>query len=342
MNDDEERTGHPPHDGSPDAQAQAWLSYLYSGDDDEEGRAAFKKWLDDNERNRTAFQRAHDLWRSLTKTDAIEDGLPAHAETSAGVRLQRRRFAIGFIPLAMAGAAAALALVLLTPALNPFRAPVERAVYATAVGEIRTVELPDGSRATLGAETTLEIDFSGRARAVTFERGRAFFEVAHDPQAVFRVAVGATEVSVLGTKFEVAKRRDNISVSVSEGTVAVGAGRTHAVGAATELRLGAGQKVVASLSGALGDVALFDSDSALSWREGHLSYASARLGDVIADFNRHRADKISFADRTLEETVVTVAGDASQIDQMLAGIVASEGLALRQTPSGPVLSRDIR
>ena len=341
MNDNETQTGKTPREGAVDAQAQAWLSYLYSGDDAEEGRASFRKWLNESERNRAAFQKAHDLWQSLTKTQGIEAGLPAQAEDAGAYSRNdkgARRFLSAF---AMAGAAAAaLALIVGVPALNPFHATGERAVYATATGQTRMVVLPDGSRATLGAETTLEIVFSSKERAVALAGGRAFFEVEPDPQAVFRVTAGETRVSVIGTQFEVAKRRDNISVSVREGRVAVGARapRGAVSGPAGEMELYAGQRVVASLAGALGETVAFDPEKYLAWRDGHLSYTNARLGDVIADFNRRRADKILFADPALEDIIVTVAGDAAQIDQMLAGIAASEGLALERTPSGPVLS----
>ena len=352
MNDNAAKTAAPARHLPIEAQAQAWLVHLYSGDDAEETRASFRAWLNEDERHRAAFQTAHDLWQSLPQAEAVEAGLPAPgneadqdgrpvgqfrgascgpASASDGDGACARRAA----PVLAAAAAAAAIAVIAVLALHAFPGRGERALYATAVGETRAIDLPDGSRAILGAETTLEIVFSRRERAVALARGRAFFDVEPDPRRMFRVAAGETRVRVLGTEFEVARRRDNISVSVREGVVAVGA---RAPGAARDLKLGAGQKVVASLSGALGRPLAFDAGESLAWRDGHLSYANARLGDVIADFNRYRTDKISFADRRLEDLVVTVAGDASQIDQMLAGILALEGLALEQTPSGSVLS----
>ena len=342
MNDNGARNGGSARNQAIEAEAQAWLVRLYSGEDADAARASFRAWLNEDDRHRAAFQRVHDLWQSLTKTETVEAGLPEPAEESPaqetaaappfGRQAERARRTV---PVFAAAAAAVVAFIAaLVFGLIP--AQHERARYATAIGETRIVDLPDGSRLTLGAETTLEVVFSRTDRSVALARGRAFFDVAPDPRRTFRVTAGETRVAVVGTEFEVAKRRDNISVSVREGVVAVRARRGE--DAPPDRELGAGQKVVASLSGELGRTLAFDSGESLAWRQGHLSYTNARLGDVIADFNRYRADKSSFADRELEDLVVTVAGDAGQIDQMLAGIAALEGLALREAPSGPVLS----
>ena len=337
MNDNGARNGEVTRDQAIEAEAQAWLVRLYSGEDADAAHASFRAWLNEDDRHRAAFQRVHDLWQSLTGTETVEAGLPELPEETAAAPPFARQAerARRTVPVLAAVAAAVVAFIAVL-VLGLFPAQHERARYATAIGETRAVDLPDGSRLTLGAETTLEIVFSRTDRNVALARGRAFFDVAPDPRRTFRVTAGETRVAVIGTEFEVAKRRDNISVSVREGVVAVRARRGE--GASPDRELGAGQKVVASLSGELGRTLAFDSGESLAWRQGHLSYTNARLGDVIADFNRYRADKISFADRELEDLVVTVAGDAGQIDQMLAGIAALEGLALREAPSGPVLS----
>ncbi|RMB08066.1 FecR family protein [Eilatimonas milleporae] len=377
MTDNGTRPEKPTRDAAIDAEAQAWLAHLYSGEDGGTTHAAFRTWLNADSRHRAAFQQAHDLWQSLTAVPAVEDVLDAGMEDPGSTTLEggaghglperlpeglpeglsedpaeglsaprAKRRPRRSLATAIAAVAAVIAVFVIGAVFipDPFQGPAARALHATAVGEIRTVALPDGSRATLGADSALEIVFSGRERAVTLTRGRAFFDVAPDPRRLFRVTAGRTRVSVIGTEFEVAKRPGTVSVAVREGRVAVAPRAAGpGTGAVPALELAAGQKVVASLSGTLGKTAPFDAAAGLAWRDGHLSYTNARLGDVIADFNRHRDDRISLGDPRLGDPrlgdrVVTVAGSAAQIDQMLAGIAASEGLRLEKTPSGWVLS----
>jgi transmembrane sensor len=45
--------------------------------------------------------------------------------------------------------------------------------YATAIGEVRTLALPDGSSIVLDTHSAVEIHFDGENRKVTLIRGRA-------------------------------------------------------------------------------------------------------------------------------------------------------------------------
>lgn len=103
-------------------------------------------------------------------------------------------------------------------------------VYATAYGETKTISLPDGSLATLNANSSLRIPsawYGREAREVWLE-GEAFFEVKKISQNdnlkqsmpyKFVVHTDGVAVEVLGTEFNVNTRREKVQVVLNSGKV---------------------------------------------------------------------------------------------------------------------------
>ena len=107
---------------------------------------------------------------------------PAHHDARGVLQLDRRVLLGGF------GLAAAVAAgVVLTPVLSRQR-------YRTLVGEIRRVPLADGSMAAINTDTTLDVRFQKAERAVTLDRGEAWFQVAKDAPRPFVVESGPVRV----------------------------------------------------------------------------------------------------------------------------------------------------
>lgn len=92
------------------------------------------------------------------------------------------------------------------------------------LGRLSTVTLPDGSKVTLNAGTTLSYPqaFVAKNREVSM-KGEAFFEVVHDAKHPFIVKADEISVKVLGTQFNVKayEKDDRIEVSLEEGKVEV-------------------------------------------------------------------------------------------------------------------------
>ena len=92
--------------------------------------------------------------------------------------------------------------------------------YRTANAETRQVWLPDSTRVTLNANSSLRLpqDTDQPRREVWLE-GEAFFEVAHNAQRPFIVYADQTQVRVTGTTFNVANRAQNTQVVLASGEV---------------------------------------------------------------------------------------------------------------------------
>ena len=147
---------------------------------------ALRDWLEASAAHAAAFVQVGALWSDL----GWDETLNAKALDRAAARERRAVRGGGGIRswlqavlrprglLAAGGAgllAAALALaVFFTLPGDPLvTAPGagQTQVYQTAIGEIREVELADGSRVTLGGRTAIRVDFGRDARAVRLVAG---------------------------------------------------------------------------------------------------------------------------------------------------------------------------
>jgi ferric-dicitrate binding protein FerR (iron transport regulator) len=95
--------------------------------------------------------------------------------------------------------------------------------YATAYGETRKIELPDGSVVMLNSNSTLSFDkdFSeGAIREVRLD-GEAFFSVIHtvNHQRFIVHTDDFLQVEVLGTEFNVTKRKNKTRVVLETGKI---------------------------------------------------------------------------------------------------------------------------
>ena len=93
----------------------------------------------------------------------------------------------------------------------------------TASASPLTDTLPDGSIVTLNRYSSLQapLEFKGKAREVTLEDGEAFFNIAHKASKPFLVHIGAIDVKVLGTSFNIKKNGNQTIIDVATGKVSI-------------------------------------------------------------------------------------------------------------------------
>ncbi len=196
----------------------------------------WRGWLNANARHQALLAEARDLWqagqfRPAAPPDVeiewqkLQQRLRRSATKTASVRSlpQREAFASRW-RYGILAAAAVLALALLGRYLLAPRQPVWQAV-STVSGERSRLQLPDGSRIILNANSTLRYpdDWANAAARRVELRGEAYFEVA--PQAGrqrdFVVQTNDGAVQVVGTRFAVYERGEGTHVAVEAGKVVV-------------------------------------------------------------------------------------------------------------------------
>jgi transmembrane sensor len=129
----------------------------------------------------------------------------------------RKAWFTGWRRLAIAASIAGLTILAGALGLMEFSSPI----YATALGEQRSIQFEDGSTVELNSRSRIRVKYSKQERDVELIEGQALFHVAHDVGRPFIVAVGATRVRAVGTQFDVYKKSNGTVVTVVEGRVAV-------------------------------------------------------------------------------------------------------------------------
>lgn len=124
------------------------------------------------------------------------------------------------------------------------------------------MKLSDGSQVWLNAGSSIRypVIFTGNERKITIT-GEAYFEVAHNSAMPFKVISGKTEVTVLGTHFNVNAYTDEVNTKVTllEGTVKVnGSGATKILQPGEQAQIA--DKIVV--------VANVDFEEVMAWKTG--------------------------------------------------------------------------
>ena len=319
--------------------AAGWAARLRSGTASEADRQAFARWLAACDDHREAFHLLEQSWRDLDFAVAADPALDAETDRIAAARPSAR--AAGW-RRGVAAAAALAASLLVAVGLWRWAGddPAAALRYASAVGEIRTVTLPDGSDVTLAGASTLAVHFSRAERWVELERGQAYFDVAPEPGRAFSVRAAGLDVRVRGTAFDVQLGGSDVRVSVAEGVVEVLDLPDDADAAPAPSRtLSAGDRIYAALDGTLGEVRPFDPATLAAWRAGRLDYRNTPLARVIEEVNRYRPIKIVLGDETLADLPVTLSVPVDRTDLLLSGLELSEGVEIARQGSTMVIRR---
>ena len=336
--------------------ASEWIVALNEAPGDEALHLAHRRWLAGSESNRRDWDEARQVWDLMAMT------LPAHMEdwdrpaarptaSPSGAaaaarapqagrrgredhrrrRVRRRRGLLGAAGVALA---ACLALALLPDVLIDLRAD-----HSSKTGEIKVVDLQDGSRIQLAPESAVALAFDPSLRRVELLRGDAFFEVAGETNRPFRVQAGAVETVVLGTRFAVSLRPDGAQVAVEEGSVRVDhpAAREGTGTAGAKLSPGEVLRI-----GQNGTPEKAETSPALiaAWRKGLLVAQDRPLADLAAELDRYFEGWIFVADPGLSREPLTGIYTLSDPKAALRAMAEAQGAKLREiSPWVLVVSR---
>ncbi|MFV3329864.1 FecR family protein [Pseudomonas sp. NY15437] len=259
------------------------LAQLHSGRAGAAERLDFLRWRGQSADHEQAAREAEALWGALPET--------RHAQRYR----QRARRPRRVLAMAAAACVAAIALTLSLP--QPLAGLF--ADYATATGERRMLELPDGSRVWLNSGSALSVDFSPQQRRLRLQGGEALFEVAKDAARPFIVEAKGGEVRAVGTRFDVDSRGPQVRVDVSEGVVQV-----NNAGSAP-VRLSAGERLSYRDSAAPDPVQPLDLSSASAWQRGKLIFNQRPLAEVLDELERYVPGRIVLTDGALRQHKVS-------------------------------------
>ena len=229
-------------------EASEWFVDFRVGDVDADARRRFDEWLRRSPEHVRAYWEIAKTYVDLPRANSMGklkvDELIAYARSDANTNI---------VPLPMSsGTRASSSMRAETPRADVpdsagrpsarFRRPFSAAasvafvlvmaavfywqthrypLYATDIGEQRSITLADGSTVDLNARSKLRIEFSKTERRVELLEGQALFQVAKNRHRPFLVRSGDALVRAVGTQFDVYRKDSSTTVTVLEGRVAV-------------------------------------------------------------------------------------------------------------------------
>jgi len=270
------------------SQAAEWLVRVQSDAATEEDWLALEEWLSASSEHRDALHEAELIWREFDDSaGALVAASSKPSERATAVSRQRRVTR----PSRWFYGAMAASLAVAFVALWAFHSAGPRPqTYVTAAGETRTLLLADGTRIHLNGASRLTVAVDRRRRHVALEDGEAAFDVFHDPDHAFVVAVADQRVTVLGTEFDILRSQGRVGIAVRRGTVRVQTIGGAAPAPAFELTRGEQSQHTEGAAGS--SVTHEPPDDAFAWIDGYVTFQDRPLSEVASDLSRHFAAPI--------------------------------------------------
>jgi transmembrane sensor len=322
--------------GTPE-EAAYWCARLCAPDCTDRDRADFERWLRADPSHADAFAAAQLLSDGVGLLADVDPRLRALADEAYAIgdsdvpltqrlRHQHRRWSM---PLALA-ATLAVAVVGLKLASEP--RPLTPTEHYSASTAPRQLMLADGSRVLLDVDSQIRVALESTARRVELMHGRALFTVAHDRNRPFSVTAGDSKTTALGTVFQVQRDADAVTVTLSEGSVAVTSLATDAMHSE---KLAPGEQIRIdgpSRSAAAWNKKAVDPEIATSWTHGRLVFRSTPLAEAIAEMNRYSDRKLALADSDLAD--LTVSGNFIPGENLMIASAFTSVLPIRTVEVG--------
>lgn len=284
-----------------------WLLRLDEGEPDAPDRETFARWLEADPLHRTAFQEAQQLFRLSGKALADKP-----EETKRALRGNARR------GTALLAALAMLAGATFWLADGPLWLQADA---VTGVERTSIIDLPDGSRVHLNANSAIAEDFQPQRRTIRLLRGEAYFEVAPDRSRPFVVEADAIRVRVLGTAFNVNMTAHDTEVTVTENQVEV-----QDMSGGARVSLTSGERVAYRGDAGLGTVGTVPSGDATPWRRGRLVFEERALERVVEELSRYLPGRYVVMGAALRERRISGSFDLADPQRALDDFAAVFGV----------------
>lgn len=299
-------------------EAQIWHARL---SDDQMGQNIwidFTVWLEQSSSHADAYDAVELAMFEISAPSAVENVEHAaelqadHATILPFSKPKKKRL---FYREIAAIAAVLMVGLMVMSQIDIFAPQVETVQYATNIGGQRDVVLSDGTRVTLNTNTQLSVVMDKKSRRVNLESGEAFFEIAKDQERPFLVMAMGTQITDIGTSFNVYATENRLQVSVVEGIVELSA-------STEKVRLTKGMTGTQFRGKPSFHVASVDIDIISTWRNGVLVYEDIPLSTLIPEINRYFETPIVIEDSNISALTFSGALNIRDEHKMLRSLAA--------------------
>ena len=230
----------------------------------------------------------------------------------------------------------------------------QRDTYATAIGEQRSIALPDGSVVEMNAMSRIRIRFDRPERRIDLLAGQALFRVAHDTTRPFVVYSDSARIRAVGTEFDVYRKSTGTIVTVVEGRVAVLAdssspeqnsdlarpsspatpelspGEPASVAPQGKVFVSAGEQVTLTPQVAPTPMPA-NLSAATAWTQRRLIFSATPLAEAAAEFNRYNSRQLIIDARGLESFRINGVFSSTNPAALLGFLREQPGITVTET-----------
>jgi transmembrane sensor len=328
-------------------EAAGWLVEFRAGNPDAAQCRAFDDWLRTSPEHVRAYLTLLPTWESAGQIDlhripstalliewarGVAENIvphPRQARSTPSATLARREPHKGRRRIYAAAATGVLACGL---AAYWAYQHAQHPTYTTAVGEQRSLRLPDGSTVELNALSRAKVHFDESERRVDLLEGQALFRVARESGRPFIVRSGKTDIRALGTQFDVYRKATGTVVTVVEGKVAVQreSGDEPQTRNGSPLVLTAGEQLVVAPK-VLARPTPANVKAATAWTQRRLIFSAAPLTEVASEFNRYNARHLVIESRELEHFRINGVFSSADPSALIGFLREQPGMAVTET-----------
>lgn len=248
-------------------------------------------------------------WREVLEID----GMAGAVLTVRPQGPSRRSFLFGGLALGGAGLAGAMVL--------PAALRWLQSDYATVTAEVLPVELPDGSRLTLGPRSTLALDFRPGLRRISLLDGMMTLAL----RAPLSEAEAPVQLDLPG--LSLAARSATVEISADGGELQLALLSGALDGAGPVATLAAGQRL--NIAGGARRISPLSPEQFGLWREGELMADDDSVAAMVARVARWQPGKVMITDSTLAAQRVSGLYRLDDPRAALQAIVAPYGGRIR-------------
>ncbi len=312
---------------------------------------AFFQWLADDPRHGERYAKHG---QSLLDANLLAEWRPEHSMEPNPDLLAYHRFDRPWIKWGggLMAAAASIALIL-SLSLNVGNSGLEQEDVQQTYFAAETLQyqvLSDGSELDLNQGSEVEVHYTSEKRLVKLLAGEVYFKVAKNPDRPFVVEVNGTEVSALGTAFNIRYQSDTVEVVVTEGRVRWERSTDDVQSRESEGHLlyremVSGQKSIVTSEDEISDHLVIEAiedgeiESLLEWRHEVLEFDSTSLSVAIEAFNRRNSVQLVTADDSLLDESIGGSVRSDNIEQFVQLLEFAVGLDADRSEPGKIILR---
>ncbi len=353
-------------------QAADWITMVHDEKATVQDHMELDQWLLKNPEHKKEMEILSNLW---DRYDDFKDHplvINEMAESETPVRKAKfiqwldNLFSGDFIPKPVAVAFTIVITITVMWLIqgNILSPSVDSVTYYTLTGEQKKVILPDGSTVMIDTDTTIHTNFSKGNRRIDLVSGRCLFSVIHDASNPFYVTAGRTEVRVLGTEFNIhRKKQGQVVVAVIKGSVRVKRKakkskpqQVHNALNKSKLKeqsirksipikpdqenftlektLTPGQEVIVDNVKPEFNLHEADIERINAWRFGIIDFDKASLEDVLTEVNRYLNRKIIIGDDQLKDIRISMVFKVENSKYFLETLIKTFPITVKSVPTG--------